>query len=121
MARRFRILVGATGSVASIKVPELVRLLHALENVEVQVVATPKALHFFDPQDVSPLCPVHTDQGEWATWAAKGDPVVHIELRKWADIIVVAPLDANTLAKVANGLCDNLLVRSLANGTVNVT
>lgn len=38
------------------------------------------------------------------------DPVLHIELRRWADLMVIAPLDANTLAKIANGLCDNLLV-----------
>jgi phosphopantothenoylcysteine decarboxylase len=38
-----------------------------------------------------------------------GDEVLHIELRRWADLMVVAPLSANTLAKLANGLCDNLL------------
>ncbi len=38
-----------------------------------------------------------------------GDPVLHIELRRWADVLVLAPLSANTLAKVAHGLCDNLL------------
>ena len=39
----------------------------------------------------------------------RGDPVLHIELRKWADVLLIAPLDANTLAKLAHGLCDNLL------------
>ena len=38
-----------------------------------------------------------------------GDPVLHIQLRDWADLIVLAPLDANTMAKIAGGLCDNLL------------
>ena len=38
-----------------------------------------------------------------------GDPVTHIELRRWADCLVIAPLSANTLAKAAQGLCDNLL------------
>ena len=38
-----------------------------------------------------------------------GDPILHIELRNWADMFVIAPLDANTLAKLAYGLCDNLL------------
>lgn len=38
-----------------------------------------------------------------------GDPVLHIELRRWADVLVLAPLSANTMAKVAHGLCDNLL------------
>eukprot|EP00494_Astrolonche_serrata_P020730 UN20959 len=39
----------------------------------------------------------------------RGDPVTHIDLRKWAHIMVIAPLSANTLAKLSNGLCDNLL------------
>ena len=47
------------------------------------------------------------------TWTCRSDPVLHIELRKWADLFLLAPLDANTLAKVATGLCDNLLVRAL--------
>ena len=38
------------------------------------------------------------------------DPVLHIELRRWADILLITPLDANTMAKLANGICDNLLV-----------
>ena len=49
------------------------------------------------------------DEDEWRQWGQVGDPVVHIELRRWADAFVVAPLSANTLAKVAGGLCDNLL------------
>jgi phosphopantothenoylcysteine decarboxylase len=49
------------------------------------------------------------DKDEWDLWRKRGDPVLHIDLRNWADILLVAPLDANTLAKVANGLCDNLL------------
>ena len=48
-------------------------------------------------------------------WQKRGDPVLHIELRKWADLMIIAPLDANTLAKLANGLCDNLLVSKTLN------
>lgn len=44
------------------------------------------------------------------TWSQLKDPVLHIELRRWADLLVIAPLDANTLAKIAHGICDNLLV-----------
>lgn len=46
---------------------------------------------------------------EWELWKKRGDPVLHIELRKWADFLLVAPLSANSLAKISNGLCDNLL------------
>ncbi|XP_033940479.1 phosphopantothenoylcysteine decarboxylase isoform X2 [Gymnodraco acuticeps] len=42
-------------------------------------------------------------------WTQRSDPVLHIELRRWADLFVIAPLDANTLGKIANGICDNLL------------
>ena len=49
------------------------------------------------------------DEEEWREWREVGDPVLHIELRRWADCLVVAPLSANTLAKCAQGLCDNLL------------
>ena len=50
-----------------------------------------------------------TDASEWTAWSSLGDPVLHIELRKWADCMIIAPLSANTLAKLANGICDNLL------------
>lgn len=46
---------------------------------------------------------------DWQTWKCIGDPVLHIELRNWAHVFVVAPLDANTLAKISTGICDNLL------------
>ncbi len=49
------------------------------------------------------------DENDWQSWRAVGDEVLHIELRRWADVLVIAPLSANTLAKAANGLCDNLL------------
>jgi phosphopantothenoylcysteine decarboxylase len=51
------------------------------------------------------------DQDEWPQEGRfqVGDPVLHIELRRWAELLVIAPLDANTLAKLALGLCDNLL------------
>lgn len=49
------------------------------------------------------------DEKEWLMWEKLGDEVLHIELRRWADAFVIAPLSANTLAKLANGLCDNAL------------
>lgn len=49
------------------------------------------------------------DEDEWHVWQNKGDPVLHIDLRKWADLLVIAPLSANSLAKMAQGLCDNCL------------
>jgi phosphopantothenoylcysteine decarboxylase len=53
---------------------------------------------------------IYDDEDEWKDYEEVGrDPVLHIDLTKWADVLLIAPLSANTLAKLANGLCDNLL------------
>lgn len=107
------VLVGATGSVAAVRVPALVEAL-AADGHAVKVVATDAALYFFDRADVREPAQVFTDADEWPGRPAgrryeAGDPVVHVQLRDWADLFVLAPLDANTLAKLAVGLCDNCL------------
>ncbi|XBW36664.1 hypothetical protein QEN19_002238 [Hanseniaspora menglaensis] len=79
-----------------------------LETAGVKVPSTPTALnsHSLDlPQHIK----VWKDSDEWDVWQSRTDPVLHIELRRWADILVVAPMTANTLSKIALGLCDNLL------------
>ncbi|XP_075907972.1 phosphopantothenoylcysteine decarboxylase-like isoform X2 [Petromyzon marinus] len=107
--RRPRVLLGATGSVASVKLPLLVaRLLALPQQPEVRVVCTEHAKHFFAPESLP--VPVYSDADEWQTWTRLGDPVLHVDLRRWADLLLLAPLDANSLAKVAGGLCDNLLM-----------
>ncbi|KAK2176119.1 hypothetical protein NP493_682g01047 [Ridgeia piscesae] len=103
-----RILIGCTGSVASIKIPMLMeQLSKSMYKLDIELIVTQNATHFFDA-GVLP-CPTHTDAEEWTTWSRRSDPVLHVELRKWADLLVLAPLGANTLAKIAAGLCDNLL------------
>ena len=81
------------------------------------------ALYFFDPAALAPLDParparnpevVVLDEDEWPGAGQgrryrRGDPVLHIELRRWAEVFLIAPLDANTLAKLALGLTDNCL------------
>jgi len=104
------ILVGCTGSVATIKLPNLLENLFRLAGqINVRVVVTEHAKHFFNDKDIPMDAQLFIDSDEWAVWNKRGDPVLHIELSKWADIFLIAPLDANTLAKIANGLCDNLL------------
>ncbi|KAM4572610.1 phosphopantothenoylcysteine decarboxylase [Odontesthes bonariensis] len=103
----FRVLVGVTGSVAALKLPILVSQLLQLPGVAVRVVTTEHAKHFYNPADVS--VKIYSDKDEWELWTQRSDPVLHIELRRWADLLVIAPLDANTLGKIANGICDNLL------------
>ncbi len=70
-------------------------------------------MHFLSEDDINSLkaipgFKIHTDEDEYAMWSERGDPVLHIELRKWADALLVSPLSANTLAKIATGACDNL-------------
>lgn len=102
-----RVLLAASGSVAAIKFESLCRIFS--EWAEVRAVATKSALHFVDRSSLPSDVILYTDDEEWSSWKKIGDEVLHIELRKWADIMVIAPLSANTLAKIAGGLCDNLL------------
>lgn len=72
--------------------------------------ATKSALHFKQGfADLSNDIIIYTDTDEWEMWNERNDPVLHVELRRWADCCLLAPLDANTMGKIANGLCDNLL------------
>ena len=108
------VLLGATASVAAIKIPELLKklqeqlhLVFPHKECNIRLVPTEHSLHFFDPASVT--VPILRDQDEWKQWSKIGDPVLHIELRKWADVMLIAPLDANTLSKLASGACDNLV------------
>jgi phosphopantothenoylcysteine decarboxylase len=113
------VLLGVTGSVAAILTPELFTALKR-DGHQVKVVATTSALYFFDPTALDPSRPTRNpevialDEDEWPgrtegrRWR-RGDPVLHIELRRWADVLVIAPCDANTLAKLALGITDNCL------------
>jgi phosphopantothenoylcysteine decarboxylase len=116
------VLLGVTGSVAAIRTPVLYEELKRSGH-EVKVVATGAALYFFDPAALDPLDPtrptrnpavVILDEDEWPGRLAgrryeRADSILHIQLRRWAEVFLVAPLDANTLAKLANGLADNCL------------
>ncbi|XP_028416392.1 LOW QUALITY PROTEIN: phosphopantothenoylcysteine decarboxylase-like [Dendronephthya gigantea] len=101
------ILVGVTGSVAAIKLPILVEKLQEIPKAHVKIVATQNSFHFFDRNSIP--VQIYEDKDEWETWKKIGDSVLHIELRRWAELFLIAPLDANTMAKLSRGLCDNLL------------
>ncbi len=102
-----KIILGISGSIAAYKTAFLVRSL-VKSGAEVRVIATRSALDFVTPLTLSTLSnnPVYSEylkneQGEW---------VNHVEMGLWADLMVIAPATANTLAKMATGQCDNLLM-----------
>jgi len=101
------VILGVCGSIAAYKSALLVRLL-VKSGANVRVVMTPDATNFITPLTLSTLSknPVLADYftpetGEWNN---------HVELGLWADLFIIAPVTANTLAKMATGLCDNLLL-----------
>ena len=100
------VLLGVTGGIAAYKAPDLVRKLTAL-GANVRVVLTDSAAEFVSPLSLQAVSgnPVHQHLLDPAAEAAMG----HIELAKWADILLIAPATANTLAKLAHGMADDLL------------
>ncbi len=102
-----KILVGVTGSIAAYKSAYLVRELIKLE-ADVKVIMTSASTDFILPLTLSTLSKnpvaiefVKNKNGEWEN---------HVELGLWADLFIIAPATANTIAKMSNGLCDNLLL-----------
>ena len=107
MLKGKKILLGITGSIAAYKSALLVREL-IKSGAEVKVIATTSALSFVTPLTLSTLSknPVYSEfsNSETGKWTN------HVELGAWANLFVIAPASANTIAKMANGLCDNLLM-----------
>ena len=102
-----KIVLGISGSIAAYKSAVLTRLL-VKAGADVKIIMTPHAHDFITPLTLSTLSknPVLTefvkdDSGQWNN---------HVELGLWADAFILAPATANTIAKMANGLCDNLLL-----------
>lgn len=109
---KHHLLLILTGSIAVMKIPELIsEMYHKIgkERLVIKVVTTENAAKLCQIQKFEFDEVVYEDRDEWSMWRERGDPVLHIELRKWADSALIAPLDANSLAKIANGLCDNLM------------
>lgn len=111
-----KILIGITGSIAAYKIPVLVRLL-IKEGAEVRVIMTQAATDFVSKLTLSTLSrsPVLVDLFDEASWAN------HVQLGRWADVLLMAPLSCNTLSKMASGGCDNLLLATYLSATCPVT
>ncbi len=107
MLKGKKVVLAITGSIAAYKIPLLARLL-IKEGAEIQVIMTPMATDFVTPLTLSTLSgkpviiePFDSKTGEWSN---------HVELGRWADVMVFAPVTANSLGKMANGIADNFLV-----------
>ena len=130
--RHPRVLLGVTGSVAAVKAPELACRLIEECDAHVKIVLSEggrnfwekaheyDAIHWQRLQDyllvqssthdtTKNALQVIAAVDEWNAWNRLGDPVLHIELRDWADVLLLAPLSAHTLAKIAHGMCDDTL------------
>lgn len=137
---KFHILLACTGSVATIKIPLIIDKLFQLfgpSKVAIQLIVTKAASHFLKGSKINADVKIWRDEDEWANYSEAttisstqnqstkpkspfDKLILHNELRKWADIMLVAPLSANTLAKISNGIADNLLtsiIRSWAPST----
>jgi phosphopantothenoylcysteine decarboxylase/phosphopantothenate--cysteine ligase len=115
MLKGKKILLGITGSIAAYKSAFLVRLL-VKAGVEVKVIMTPSSTDFISKLTLSTLSKNKVlidlfDENSWAN---------HVMLGRWADVMLIAPLSCNTLAKMANGQCDNLLLAVYLSATCPV-
>jgi phosphopantothenoylcysteine decarboxylase len=118
---KHHILLAASGSVATIKIPLIAQALSSHPQVSIRVVLTESAEQFLQGQSTEqpPLSSlielpnvdgIYHDPDEWSKPWVRGDKILHIELRRWAHVLIVAPLSANTLAKMVNGMSDGLLL-----------
>ena len=104
MLKEKRIIIAVTGSIAAYKIATLVRLF-VKNGAEVKVIMTKAATQFISALTLSTLCKNEVQQDIYSndTW------VNHVVMGRWADVMLVAPASCNSIAKMANGICDNLL------------
>lgn len=132
---KIHILLAASGSVATIKLPNIAEALGRHHNVSIRIILTKSAERFLAGQSleqpplealrqIAGVDDVYRDEDEWVVPWTRGEPILHIELRKWAHLLLIAPLSANTMAKMTMGISDNLLLSVVrawdTTGTVDV-
>jgi len=105
-----KIVIGITSSIAAYRIPNLVSAL-VRKNFEIRTLVTDRATALVSPQALAVMSqqPCFSDADEWTNT----EHVLHIELARWAEAMLIAPLTANTLAKIAQGFCDNLLTSTV--------
>ncbi|KAI9642937.1 hypothetical protein NHQ30_008671 [Ciborinia camelliae] len=117
---KLHLLLAASGSVATIKIPNILSALSHYPNISICVIITKSATNFLQGQSIEQphidtfhrqanVQGVFLDEEEWVHPWKRGQSILHIELRRWAHMLVIAPLSANTMAKITGGFSDNLL------------
>ncbi|KAK5163731.1 uncharacterized protein LTR77_010404 [Saxophila tyrrhenica] len=117
---KYHLLLAATGSVATIKIPNILSALAKYKNLSIRVLLSDSAAEFLQGQageqpglqeitKIKNVEAIYRDEDEWRKPWVRGDSILHIELRRWADLMVIAPLSANSLAKLALGFSDNMV------------
>lgn len=115
------LLLAVSGSVATIKIANIINGLAYHSNLSIRLILTGSAEHFLSGQSheqptlaevrrLPNVDGIYTDAAEWTRPWTRGAPILHIELRRWADLLMIVPLSANTMAKMVAGICDNLLL-----------
>lgn len=119
---RINILICCSGSVASLKVPEIAVELSKNRSIDFRIICSKKSLHFLNKSsiysniiwkkfiDIGGMNLIFHDEDEWNIWNKIGDPVLHIELSLWADIIIISPASADLISKINSGISDTLLL-----------
>lgn len=114
------LLLAASGSVATIKIPNILHALSKHPKLSIRLILTKSATNFLAGQSkeqphleslrhIKNVDGIFLDEEEWVHPWKRGQGILHIELRRWADILLISPLSANTLAKITGGFSDNLL------------
>ena len=113
------LLLAATGSVATIKLPNIVQALSHHQNLSIRIIVTQAASRFLAGQSteqppleslarIPNVDGIYHDEDEWKPPWTRGGSILHIELRRWSDLLVIAPLSADSLAKIVGGFSDTL-------------
>nr|OQO19381.1 hypothetical protein B0A51_10589 [Rachicladosporium sp. CCFEE 5018] len=117
---KHHLLLAATGSVAAIKIPLIIEALGKHRDLSIRLLLSHSAAKFLHSQSAEQpslasiaalpnVDGIYFDEDEWRKAWVRGDSILHIELRRWADLMIIAPLSANSLAKISQGFSDSII------------
>lgn len=122
--KKLHILLGATGSVATIKIPLIIDKLfkiYPIDKISIQLIVTKPAEHFLNGLKINKNVKIWREEDSISMNYNFNETLLFHELSRWADIFLIAPLSANSLAKLANGICNNLLTSVIRDWSVSKT